>query len=172
MFDKPKTTSYVAPATPIDVDQRYLLRVHKLTDLGISDKFPGDDPNNPNRRIQWDFQIATMEGEKLLDVDGEPWHYMDYTSSRMGKSTRAGGKTAVARLWIEAFFGKPLEDDEIGDDIHEQLIGKTAVALFEEKPSANGEYTNIKILKLSPRKGGSVAAAPKPKPAPEPELAF
>ncbi len=157
MFQTPKpSTSYVAPAEPIDANQRYMLKVEELIDLGPS-KFPnpGDDPDNPTHRIQWKFLLADMDGNKILDVEGEPYRHYDYTSSKTGKSTRAGGKTATARMWMEAFFGKALEDDEIGPDIANDLRGKVAVALFEqvEKESQSGEaYTQLKILRLSPRR--------------------
>ena len=36
MFDSPKTTSYVAPAEPIDPMQRYLVKVADLQDQGVS----------------------------------------------------------------------------------------------------------------------------------------
>lgn len=165
MFQAPKTTiTYVAPATSIDVNQRYLIKVHELVDLGPS-KFPqpNDDPDNPTHRIQWNFLLADMNGNKILDVEGNPYHHYDYTSSKTGKSTKAGGKTATARMWMEALFGKPLEDDEIGADIANQLRGKVAVALFEEqeKTSRDGEaYTALRILRLSPRKAGAAEPAP------------
>lgn len=162
MFQQPKTTTYVAPATPIDVNQRYLVKVDELIDLGVS-KFPqpNDDPDNPTHRIQWKFLLADMNGNKILDVEGAPYRHHDYTSSKTGKSNKAGGKTATARLWMEALFGKALEDDEIGPDIANQLRGKSAVALFEEqeKETRDGEaYTAIKILRLSPRKVSTTAA--------------
>ena len=175
MFQAPKTTTYVAPATPIDVNQRYLLRVEELIDLGPS-KFPnpGDDPDNPTHRIQWKFQIADMQGNKILDIDGNPYRHYDYTSSKTGKSTKAGGKTATARMWMEALFGKSLEDEEIGPDIATELRGKVAVALFEEKEkeSNSGEaYTQLRILRLSPRKADASAPEPKPQREREPVAA-
>lgn len=157
MFQTPKTgTTFVAPEEPIDVNQRYLVKVMKLTDLGVS-KFPQptDDPDNPTHRIQWAFRMAHSDGTPVLNVDGDPYEHYDYTSSKTGKSTKAGGKTATSRLWMEALFGHPLEDDEIGPEIANELVGKVAVALLEEteKTSQAGEaYTAIRILRLSPRK--------------------
>lgn len=164
MFQQPKTTkTYVAPATPIDVNQRYLVKVYELIDLGPT-KFPqpGDDPNNPTHRIQWDFLLADANGNKILDVEGNPYHHFDYTSSKTGKPKKAGGTTATARLWMEALFGKPLESGEIGADIAAQLRGKTAAVLFEEKEkhSQDGEpYMALQILRMSPRKAAAVTAA-------------
>lgn len=164
MFQQPKPgISYVAPAQPIDIEQRYLVKVEELTDLGPS-KFPqpGDDPDNPTHRIQWTFLMADTNGNRILDVDGNPYKHRDYTSSKTGKAQRAGGKTATARMWMEALYGKPLEDEEIGPDIANELRGKSAVALFEEKEkqSQAGEtYTALTILRLSPRKAGAAQEA-------------
>lgn len=163
MFQQPKSSiSYVAPAQPIDVNQRYLVKVEELTDLGPSTQFPGNDPDNPTHRIQWTFLMATIDGGRVLDIDGNPYHHRDYTSSKTGKARNASGKTATARLWMEALLGKPLEDEEIGPDIASDLRGKSAVALFEEKEKTDqsgNPYTSLSILRLSPRKGGAQAAA-------------
>lgn len=163
MFQQPKTITYVAPAQPIDIDQRYLVKVYALTDLGVS-KYPqpGDDPDNPTHRIQWDFLLADMNGNKILNVEGNPYHHFDYTSSKTGKPKKAGGTTATSRLWMEALFGKPLEDSELGSDIANRLRGTSAIALFQEKEKENsaGEpYTQLSILRLSPRKASTTVAA-------------
>jgi len=164
MFQQPKTSvSYVAPATPIDVNERYLVKVEELIDLGPS-KFPqpGDDPDNPTHRIQWKFLMADMNGNKIVDIDGNPYRHYDYTSSKTGKSARAGGTTATSRLWFEALFGKPLDDSEIGPNIANELRGKSAIALFEEKDktdSSGQPYTSLSILRLSPRKATPAALA-------------
>jgi hypothetical protein len=162
MFQQPKTITYVAPATPIDIDQRYLVKVYTLTDLGVS-KYPqpGDDPDNPTHRIQWDFLLADINGNKILNVEGNPYHHFDYTSSKTGKPKKTGGTTATARLWMEALFGRDIDESEI-KTIASQLPGKTAVALFREKEKQNREgetYTQLAILKLSPRKAGAVVQA-------------
>ncbi len=170
----PRTTTYVAPEDPIDVNLRYLVKVTELVDLGPS-KYPQptDDPNNPTHRIQWKFRMAAPDGSggwnPVLNTDGDPYEHYDYTSSKTGKSTRAGGKTATARQWIEALYGRALDEDEViaqRSNFHNLLREKVAVALFEEK-EAGGEdgqesYMRLRILRLSPykpRTKAEVAAA-------------
>jgi len=172
MFQSPiSTVTYTPPATPIDPLKRYLLRVQELVDLGPS-RFPqpGDDPKNPTHRILWKFQMATETGEPVLDTAGQPFLHFDYTSSKLGKPKRAGGQTATARLWTEALLGRVLTDeelDQIKGDLPRHLVGKVAVALFEEK-QVGGEDgqdpgVRLKIMKLGPR--ATPAAAPMPQSA-------
>lgn len=162
-FDSPSTTTFVAPAEPIDTLQRYLVKVSEIVDLGPS-KFPrpNDDPNKPTRRMQWKFRMAHADGTPVFDLDGNPYEHYDYTSSKTGKATREGGKTATARIWMEALFGREIENDEIDQTIIERLIGKVAVALFEEKDTAaDGQESNarVRILKLTPYRSTQQAAA-------------
>lgn len=156
MFDSPKTTAFVAPAEPIDVMQRYLVKVADLQDQGPSKFAPPDKPYN---RIRWVFRMAHLDGTPILDVDGHAYEHYDYTSSKTSK----GNMTATARLWMEALLG-PLEDSEIDGQITQRLKEKVAVALFEERDSEGqdgSEVTQrIRILKLAPYvKGGVVQAA-------------
>lgn len=167
MFQQPKTISYVAPAEPIDVNQRYLLKVADLVDQGVSKYADPADPN-PTHRIRWVFRMATTDGSPILDIDGNPYEHFDYTSN---KTSKGKTKTAQARLWMEALLG-PLEDEDIDASIVQRLKGKVAVALFEELPrqddSGNEIDGRLRILRLTPFKG---KAAPAPKaPQPEPEL--
>ncbi len=162
MFQQPKTTgvTYVAPAQPIDVDQRYLVKVVELADVGVS-KFQKPDvrPGEEVHRIQWKFHMADIQGNKVLDIDGNPYIHIDYTNNTTGRGTT----TATARLWFEALFGKPLEDNEIsGAAIANEVRGKTAVVLFEEKQKTDDggqPYTSLSILKMSPRKAGAAMVA-------------
>ncbi len=160
----PRTTTYVAPEDPIDVNQRYLVKVVELVDLGPT-KYPQptDDPNNPTHRIQWKFRMAAPDGNNgwlpVLDTDGNAYEHYDYTSSKTGKSTKASGKTSTARMWIEALYGHPLEEDEViakRSEFHLLLREKVAVALFEEKESGGEDgqesYMRLRILRLSPYK--------------------
>lgn len=164
MFDLPKTTTqYVAPEEPIDVNQRYLVRVTEIIDMGIT-KYP-KTPDDKTRRFQWHFRLGHLDGTPVLDLDGNPFEHYDYTSSKTTKAKTAGGKTATARLWIEALFGRALEDDEITQETSKQVLNKVAVALFEEKGNdgddnqGQEQSSGIRILRLSPYKKGSAAQA-------------
>lgn len=157
MFDKPATTTYVAPAEPIDVMQRYLVKVADLVDQGVSKFAPTDKPYN---RIRWVFRMAHLDGTPILDIDGNAYEHYDYTSSKTSKGKE--GKVATARLWMEALLG-PLEDAEIDGQITNRLKDKVAVALFEEK-EVESEYgtevtQRIRILKLAPYVKGTATVA-------------
>src|SRR3954468_1045099 len=149
MFQQPKTNTvtYVAPAEPIDVDQKYLVKVEELTDVGVSQfQKPDVKPGEEVHRIQWKFIMADMNGKKILDIDGNAYRHYDYTNNTTGRGTT----TATARLWFEALLGKPLEDDEIGPNIANEIRGKTAVALFESKEQTGSDghtYLQLKILR-------------------------
>lgn len=164
MFAQPKAqVEYVSPLEPIDINQRYVFRVRKIEDKGIG-QF--DDPDDPNaaHRLLWTFWVYNLDKSPVLNANNDPYEHTQYTSNRTGK----GKKTATARLWIEALFGRPLEDSEIGPGIEHQLIDKVAVGLFEEKEATNrdGEaYNRLSILRLSAMKAPAPEA---PKPAPKP----
>lgn len=175
MFDTPsRKTVFVAPSQPIDVDQRYLVRLMKIEDEGVS-KFADPAKGEKFHNLRWHFRVAHADTkEPILSAEDEPWEHVQWTTSKTGKSPN-GGMTATARLWIEALLGRTMEDEDITPDLPDQLIGKVASCLFEsnEKISQEGEaYTKLSILRLSPYRGE--AAAPKPKPAPKAEesLAF
>jgi hypothetical protein len=164
VFQAPKNTTYVAPADPIDVNQRYLVRVVDLVDQGVS-KYADPADTNPAHRIRWVFRMGQLDGTPILDMDGQAYEHFDYTSNKTSK-----GKThpAQARLWMEAFLG-PLEDEDITANIHERLKDKVAVALFEEVTRGDDEgveqTARIRILRLSPY----TKTKPVPKPVPQPD---
>ena len=165
MFQLPKQSAYVPPAEPIDINQRYLLRLVGLEDAGVS-KFADPDDPNPTHRIRWTFRMATLDGAPILDTEGNPYEHYDYTSNKTSK----GKKTAQARLWMEALVGRALEDDEIDGQIASRIKGEVAVALFEEVQAGGDgtdEYTRLRILRLGPYKaaaGSARNAAPAPAP--------
>ena len=156
MFATPSAVQYVAPAEAIDVDSKYIVKVKDIADLGVS-KFAEnpDDPKAPHN-LCWTFRMATADRKPVLDVDGNPYELRQYTSNKTGKYQ---GKTAKARQWIEAFYGRPLEDHEINDGLVDALQGKTAVALFEEYDiERDGQtFKRVRILKLSPDKKAAPA---------------
>jgi len=169
VFDTPtKTTSYVAPAEPIDVDQRYIFKVVRLEDQGVS-KFADPAKNETFHNIQWTFHVANhATKEVIFNVDKEPWEHVEYTTSKTGKNPK-NGMIAKARLWIEAFLGHQVEDEEITPDLPSMILNKYASGFFEEKEveAQDGSmYTKLKILKLSPLKATG-AAAEKPKAEPK-----
>lgn len=165
MFQTPRTTSMVAPAEPLDVTARYLVRLTELVDEGVS-KFADPNATDPAHNIRWVFRMGEYETRApILDLDGNPYELWQYTSNKTGK---ARGKTAKAREWMEALLGRPLEDNEITSDMQQQLLEKIAVALLEEYEVERdgGTYTRIRILKLAPwreKEPAMAAAAPAPK---------
>lgn len=168
MFQAPgKTTKYVAPQEPIDIDQRYIFKLVNLEDQGVS-KFADEAKGETYHNIQWTFYVAHQETRKaVMNVDGEPWEHIEYTTSKTGKNPK-NGLVAKARLFIEALLGHSVEDDEITADLPQTLIGKYGSGFFEEKEmeSQTGEtYTKLKILKLGPYRAGKTE---EPKPAPKP----
>jgi hypothetical protein len=170
MFSKPKTTTYVAPAEPIDVNEKYLLKLSEIKDEGTS-KYADPADADPPHNLRWVFRMARLDRDPVLDIDGHVYEHHDYTSNRTGKSKT---KTAKARSWAEALMGRPLEDHEIDDSLPVALQEKVAVALFEEVERGGQDgsetYMKLKILKLSPYKGGAgQAGQPKAAPAPAPK---
>lgn len=161
MFQAPSTTTFVAPADPINVNQRYLVKVVDLIDRGIA-KWPADNATLPNpvHRIRWVFRMANQDGTPVLDLDGNAYEHFDGTSS---KTSKGKTRTATSRLWMEALLG-PLEDHEVANpNITQRLKGKVAVALFEEVDSIGQDgtevYSRIRILRLSPYNKSAAATA-------------
>lgn len=175
MFATPGKGSSVAMlAEPIDVDQRYLVRLVKLIDEGVS-KF--DDPtkrkpgSQPDHSIKWVFRVATLDRAPLLTIDDEPYEHFEWTSQKTGKGN---GKTAKARLYMEALLGRPLEDEEINAETANAIIDKVAVCLFENREGTDDvgtPFTRVKVLRLSPYKEGAKSGALPPAPSPAPVAA-
>lgn len=172
MFQQPKRTEFSAPPVEIDVDERYLFKVVKLIDKGISsyvDPAKGEDWHD----IDWVFNVARYETRApIYNDDGSPWEYVDGTTSKIGRNPK-NGMVAKARLWIEAFLGHGVETDEITAQTPQQLVGKYATGFFENKEiqAKDGTtYTKLKIMRLSPYKAGA-PVEPKPEPKPEPAAA-
>ncbi len=173
MFDTPvKTTSYVAPLEPINVDKRYLFKLVNLEDQGVS-KFADPAKNETFHNIQWTFHVADQETKEVVfNIDKDPWEHIEYTTSKTGKNPK-NGMIAKARLWIEALLGKSVEDEEITADLPSMILNKYGTGFFEEKEveAQDGSmYTKLKILKLSPYRAGA-KAEPKPEPKPQPVAA-
>lgn len=151
MFSKPKTTTFVAPAEPIDANEKYIVRLNEIKDEGVS-KFADPADADPAHNLRWVFGLYHLDKTPVLNIDDEVYEHHDYSSNRTGKSKT---QTARARLWIEALLGRPVEDNEINDNLPDLLKDKTAVCLFEEKVVERDDmesYTKLKILRLSPYK--------------------
>lgn len=176
MFQTPsKGSSQVALAEPLDINNRYVVRLEQIVDEGVS-KFADTNKPNPEHSLRWVFQVFNTDKTPVLTVDDTTYEIWEWTSSKTGKGN---GKTAKARLWIEALLGRPLEDNEITADTANDILGKVAVCLFEDKETGGQDgqelTTRTRILRLSPYKGEAAApAAPKPapkaKPAPAADL--
>jgi hypothetical protein len=166
MFAPPKNSvTYVAPAEPIDPNDKYLVRLMEIKDAGESQFADAADPD-PAHNLLWTFRLHNMDRTPVLDIDLNPYLHTDYTSNRTSKG---GRQPAKARLWIEALLGREVDDSEIGDALVQQLINKVAVVLFEEKERTARDgitkYTKLQILRMSPYKDGASQAAPMPQSA-------
>lgn len=177
MFDAPsRKTVYAAPQKPIDIDQRYLVKVAQIVDEGIS-KYADPSKGEKFHNLRWHFRVASADTkEPILTTDGEPWEHVQWTTSKTGKNPNGAGMTATARLWMEALLGRLVEDDELDAKAitADMLIGKVASCLFENKVTVSQEgesTTKLAILRLTPYRGEG-AVKPKPVPKPEESLAF
>lgn len=176
MFDAPsRKTIFAPPAEPIDVDQRYLVKLMKIEDEGVS-KFADAAKGEKFHNLRWHFRVAYADTKlPILTADDEPWEHVQWTTSKTGKNPSGAGMTATARLWMEALLGRPIDDEELvaKQITSDDLIDKVASCLFQEKDAVNQEgvdYTKLTILKLSPYRGDT--AKPKPAAKPETALAF
>jgi len=168
MFQQPtRSTKVITPPPNLDLDARYVFKVLKLEDQGVS-KFADPAKGENFHNIQWEFNIAHADSKTLVyDPEGQPWTFIDWTTSKIGKNP-TNGMVAKARLWIEAFLGHAVEDDEITADTPNHLVGRYASGFFEEKEVKREDgtsYKKLQIMRLSPYKGGeSKPAAPPPPP--------
>lgn len=166
MFDAPaRGGTYVAPREEIDIDIRYIFKLVKLEDQGIS-KFADQANGQTFHNIAWHFNVAKQDtGEVIFDVDNNPWVHVEFTTSKTGKNPK-NGMIAKARLWIEALLGHTVDDEEITADLPNMLIGKYGSGFFEQKEvdaQDGSTYTKLKILKLGPYRP-KAKAEPKPEP--------
>jgi hypothetical protein len=174
-----KTSSQAAPAEPIDINQRYIVQLMSLRDEGVS-KFADKTDPEPEHSIKWILRIHQLDKTPMLTIDDEPYELWEWTSSRTGKDPSGKTPTAKARLWIEAFMGRAVEDEEIKQPgFEQQLIHKPAFALFEEKArqGQDGQENTrrLRVLRLSPyvEKTPAAPAAPvleTPAPTPKPAV--
>ena len=170
MFDQPKRTAFTPPPPNLDIEQRYIFKLVKLVDEGVS---PFADPakNETFHQIRWEFNVAFLDSRQpLYGEDGQPWLFTDTSTSKTGKNPK-NGMVAKSRLWIEAFLGHSVEQDEINSDTPNQLLNKYATGLFElaDRESADRtKYQRLQIMRLSPYKAAVAAPAPPPPPPPPP----
>jgi hypothetical protein len=173
MFDQPSRNNYTPPGT-IDIEERYLFKLARLTDEGVS-KFADPAKGEKFHNIAWHMDVAIASSRvRVYDNDGNPWEYVENTTSKTGKNPK-NGMVAKARLYIEAFLGHSVEDDEISADLPQQLVGRYASGFFEfaDREAQDGtKYQRLQIMRLSPYKGPQVAepqpvaAAPPKSPTP------
>jgi hypothetical protein len=144
-----------------------MFKLVNLEDQGVS-KFADPAKKEDFHNIQWTMHVANFQTKDIIrNIDGDPWEHVEYTTSKTGKNPK-NGMIAKARLWIEAFLGHSVEDEEITPDLPSMILNKYASGFFEEKEveaQDGSTYTKLKILKLSPLKAtGAAAEKPAPKP--------
>lgn len=178
MWSKPGSNEvFVAAAEEIEAGngQQYLWRPIGINDAGVGQFADPADPNPPHQ-IKWDgFLYHVEDRTAILDIEGNPFVHVDWSSSRTGKGRT---QTARARMLMEALIGRELEDHEINDELTKKLLDCVAVVIFEssEKTSRSGEtYMKLRIDKAfpyRPRTAAVVAAgAVPPVAAPPPSRA-
>ena len=147
---------------------RYLLKLVRFEDLGVSTFAEPGDPNPPHS-IRWAFLVARPDSstEPLLGMDGQRFELFGYTSTATGKKSKA-------RPWLQALLGRELSEGEKGADLAREALGRKAWAMLDHKviPGEQGsqDRTTVVILSLSPykegEKPGRAAAPPAKAPAP------
>lgn len=148
---------------------RYLAKLVRFEDEGVSQFAKPGDPNPPHR-IRWVFNLAHPDSNSPLMTDeAEPFELFAWSNSAVGaKST--------ARPWFEALLNRPLEIGEGGSQLANAVIGKVAWAMIDRviDPGEQGETPRVKLklLSLSPyvkgQKPGTAKAPPAAQKAPEP----
>jgi hypothetical protein len=175
MFQAPsKTTVQSALAQPLDINQRYLVRLVNLIDEGVSRYYDPVKDKEPYNSIKWIFRVANADKTPVLTIDNTVYEHWEWTTSKIGKDPSGKRQTATARLYAEALMGRPVEDEEmVRPDFNQQLLNKVAVCLFDEKKGsyidASGmeqESVRVKILRLTPWQEQAPASTPAPAPAP------
>lgn len=156
MFRDPASGGGFAPEEPIDITKRYLVRLMDVIDEGVSPY--AKDKANPEHSLKWIFRVAHADTKApLLTIEGDPFELWQFSSNRTGK---ANGKTAKARMFMEALVGRELTDEEVKTIKRDQLLNKVAIVMFDEN-----EQGRISILRLRPY-DGTVEPEPTPKSTP------
>jgi hypothetical protein len=120
----------------------------------------------------WHVAIYREDGTAFLDTrTDEVWDQWIWSSDSMFK-------TAKGRGYLEAFMGREMEDEDvdvlIDSGFRESVMGRTALASFEIKTTADGNE-QLRVVLLRPDKSKSRAegaASPAPavsRSAPPPE---
>ena len=105
--------------------------------LGIEEMEPGQYGD----RMRWVLGLTDEDGEIIAWPNGEQYEWWQQTRS-------------TARKYADALLGRELRDGEDGDDILEELIGRTARALIEI-----GESGYPRIAAMTPIKKRKAKAA-------------
>jgi len=179
VFQAPsKTTVQAALAEPIDLNQRYLVRLVSIHDEGVSKFADQSKAGEPEHSIRWVFRVARMDKMPLLNVDNTAFELWQWTSNRTGKDPAGKTPTAKARAWAEALLGRQVEDEEIArSGFEQQLINRVAVCLFDSKQrtytDGTGQEqtaTRYNIMRLSPWQEQAPASTTAPAPAAAPPV--
>lgn len=153
MFRDPASGGGFASAERIDITKRYLVRLVSMQDEGVSSY--AKDKANPEHSLKWVFRVAHADTKApLLNIEGDAFELWQFSSNRTGK---ANGKTAKARMFMEALLGRELTDEEVKSVKSDQLLNKVAVVMFDEN-----EQGRISILRMKPYEGPAEAAPPPP----------
>ena len=111
--------------------------------IGIEEMEPGQY----GERMRWVLGLTDEDGEIIAWQNGEPYAWWQQTGTTLGPRS-------TARKYADALLGRELRDGEDGDDILEELIGRTARALIEI-----GESGYPRIAAMTPIKKRKAKAA-------------
>jgi len=111
--------------------------------IGIEEMEPGQY----GERMRWVLGLTDEDGETIAWPDKSPYEWWQQTGTTLGPRS-------TARKYADALLGRELRDGEDGDDILEELIGRTARALIEI-----GESGYPRIAAMTPIKKRKAKAA-------------
>ena len=111
--------------------------------IGIEEMEPGQY----GERMRWVLGLTDEDGETISWPDKSPYEWWQQTGTTLGPRS-------TARKYADAMLGRELRDGEDGDDILEELIGRTARALIEI-----GESGYPRIAAMTPIKKRKAKAA-------------
>lgn len=147
MFENPSSGGlYVEPG-------RYIVKVVKLDPMPASPQFPEAGPG-----IKWIFNLQDAATKVVVQDDrGFPGEFWQFSSAKMTPN-------AKARKWAGALLGRAIDNNDTGESLAIEVLGKKALALIGENDK--GRTAILSLSPIAPANGAAVKAAPAPKPEP------
>jgi len=128
---------------------KYFVKVTRLEDVPEGQFGP---------QVKWVFELATLQGEVLLDERGFNAEFWAWTSPKI---TTGGKRPSNAYVWGQALLPGVDLMELTGSEFAAMVVGKKAVALIGQ--NENGK---TRILQMSPMPAADKNAQPAQKTAP------